>query len=96
MWHLIPWGKQVLIVTAVAMMLAWAADGVAEWLQDGRAPLLKFISVFATIIAVGVAGIASRTWRYLWRRFPLMARKTFPDLNGTWVASGGQERGMTM
>jgi hypothetical protein len=83
-WHLIPWGKQVLIVTAAAIVLASAADGLAEWLQGERAPLLKFISMFATIIAVGFAGIASRSWRWLWRKFPWLARKTFPDLNGKW------------
>jgi SMODS-associating 2TM, beta-strand rich effector domain len=83
-WHLIPLRWQVLIITACAVVLAWAFDGATEWLQGQRAPLLKFISMFATIITTVVAGIASLTWRYFWRAFPVISRKTFPDLNGQW------------
>jgi hypothetical protein len=54
------------------------------WFYGERASLLHFISLFVTIITVGVAGVASLTWRHLWRKFPVVARKTFPDLNGTW------------
>jgi SMODS-associating 2TM, beta-strand rich effector domain len=84
MWHLLPWRKQVLVVTALAIVMAWAIDAVAEWLQGERAPLLKFISLIATVIAVGVASVASATWRRIWRKFPVVARKIFPDLTGTW------------
>ena len=84
MWQLLPWRKQILIVTAFAVVLAWAVDGVTEWVQGQPAPLLKFISIFAVIISGGVAGFASLTWRYLWRKFPIIGRKTFPDLNGRW------------
>ena len=84
MWGLLSWRKQVLIVTALALALAWAADACAEWYDGERASLLKLISFFAFVMTVGVAGIASLTWRHIWQWFPLIARKTFPDLNGTW------------
>jgi hypothetical protein len=84
MWHLLPTSKQVLIIVALAILLAWASDGLYEWLHGQRAPLLKFVSVFAMIITIGVAGAVSLTWRYVWRKFPILARKTFPDLTGTW------------
>lgn len=84
MWHLLPWRTQVYIVTALAIVLAWAVDAAVVWLQGERAPLLKFISFFAIVITIGVAGIASAVWRWVWRKFPMLARKTFPDLTGTW------------
>jgi hypothetical protein len=68
----------------MAVALAWAFDAAAEWLQGERAPLLKFISFFIIVITIGAAGLASATWRWVWRRFPIIERKTFPDLSGTW------------
>ena len=84
MWRLLPWRRQVYVVTLLAIVLAWALDAAAEWLQGERAPLLKFASFVAIVITIGAAGIASATWRWVWRRFPVLARKTFPDLTGTW------------
>jgi hypothetical protein len=84
MWQLIPWRKQVYIITALAIVLAWSLDTALEWIQGEHAPVVKFISFFTIVITVVVAGAASATWRYLWQRFPALARKTFPDLNGTW------------
>jgi hypothetical protein len=62
-------------------------DGLYESLHGERAPLLKFVSIFAMIITIGVAGIVSLTWRYVWRKFPILGRKIFPDLSGTWKGS---------
>jgi hypothetical protein len=84
MWHLLPWRQQVYVITVLAIVLAWAFDAAVEWLQGERAPLLKFISFFAIVITIGAAGLASATWRWVWRRFPIVERKTFPDLTGTW------------
>jgi hypothetical protein len=84
MWRLLPWSKQVVVVVALAVLLAWALDGLFELLQGHRAPLLKFISLFAMVITIGVAGVAAAIWRYVWQKFPFLARKIFPDLTGTW------------
>jgi len=84
MWQLLTWQKQALVATALAIALAWAVDVVFYWLYGERAPMLHFVSLFATIITVGVAGVTSLTWRYVWQKLPAIARKTFPDLNGTW------------
>jgi hypothetical protein len=84
MWQLIPWKKQTLIVSAIAVVFAWGLDATFGWILDQPAPLLKFISLIGMLITVGVVGIASLTWRYLWLTMPVIARKTFPDLTGTW------------
>jgi hypothetical protein len=45
---------------------------------------VKFVSLFVFIIGVVFAVVAEIAWRPLWRRFPLLQGKTFPDLNGSW------------
>src|SRR2546426_12801700 len=84
MWHLLPTSKQVLIIVALAILLAWASDGLYEWLHGQRAPLLKFVSVFAMIITIGVAGRLSLTWRCVLREFSIFSRKKFSRLSGYW------------
>lgn len=84
MLQLIPFRRQVLIVTALAIVLAWGAEALLEKLQGEPATPLKFISLIATIIAIVGVGGFSLVWRFLWRKLPWLARKTFPDLNGTW------------
>jgi hypothetical protein len=46
---------------------------------------LKLISLVVTIICSGIVGIASAVWWRLWTRFPIIGRKLFPDLTGTWA-----------
>jgi hypothetical protein len=84
MWQLLSWKKQIGVTTAVVIIFAWGIDAAVEWFQGERASLLKFTSLIAMLITVVVAGAASLTWRHIWRRFPFVARKTFPDLTGTW------------
>ena len=45
---------------------------------------LKLISLVVTIISIGIVGVASAVWRGVWKRFPVLGRKLFPDLTGTW------------
>jgi hypothetical protein len=76
---------QVLVVAGLAIILAWGIEGAAA-LFTGKPPsALKLISLVVTIICTGVVAIASAVWRRLWKRFPLIGRKLFPDLTGTWT-----------
>jgi hypothetical protein len=84
MWHLLPWRRQVYVVAVLAVALAWAVDASADWLYGQHVPLIKFASLIVFVITSIVAGVVSLTWRRIWQKFPFIARKTFPDLNGTW------------
>lgn len=84
MWQLVPFKRQVLIVAALAIGLTWGIEVGIEKLHGERAPIIKYVSVIAWMIAVVGGGAFSLFWRPLWRKFPWLARKTFPDLNGTW------------
>jgi hypothetical protein len=51
----------------------------------GNAPsALKLISLVVMIISTVIVAIASAIWRRVWKRFPVIGRKLFPDLTGTW------------
>jgi hypothetical protein len=84
MWRLLPRKTQVLIIGGMAIALAWAIEGAAGLLAGNAPSELKLISLVVMIISTGVVAIASAIWRRVWKRFPLIGRKLFPDLTGTW------------
>jgi len=84
MWSLLGRSTQLTIIVAAAFCLAWACDAVYQLLTGQVPNNFKFFSLFVFIIGVVLAGIGEIAWRPLWRRFPLLQRKTFPDLGGTW------------
>ncbi len=84
MWGLLSLKTQILIIGGMAIALAWAIEG-AVGLLTGNAPSeLKLISLVVTIISTGIVGMTSAIWRRVWKQFPLIGRKLFPDLTGTW------------
>jgi hypothetical protein len=84
MWSLLGRSPQLIIIVGAVSCLAWACDAAYQLLTGQVPNNLKFISLFAFVIGVVFAGVAEITWRPLWRRFSLLQRKTFPDLNGSW------------
>ncbi len=84
MWSLLPRSSQLTVIVAATFCLAWACDAAYQLLTGQMSNNLKFISLFVFVISVVFAGLAEIAWRPLWRRFPLLQRKTFPDLSGTW------------
>jgi hypothetical protein len=84
MWSLLGRSTQVTIIVGAGLCLAWAYDAVYGF-WTGQVPNnIKLISLIVFIIGVVFAGVAEIAWRPLWRRFPLLQRKMFPDLNGSW------------
>jgi hypothetical protein len=95
MWDLLSRRWQVGIVVALALALVW---GALVWgaeavfgspvrdmtVRDMLTYYLRLISLFTSVITIVVVGIAQMSWRYFWRKFPIIARSTFPDLNGCW------------
>lgn len=84
MWSLLGRRTQLTIIVGASFCVAWAFDAAYQ-LLTGQAPNnIKFVSLFVFITGTVFAVIAEIAWRPLWRRFPLLQSKTFPDLNGTW------------
>jgi hypothetical protein len=85
MWGLLSRRTQVLVIASVAIILVWGIEGAAALFTGNPPSALKLISLVVTIICCGIVGIASAVWRRLWTRFPIIGRKLFPDLTGTWA-----------
>lgn len=84
MWALLSRRTQVLIVAGAAVMLIWGIEGAWILVAGESRSQLKLVSLIASLISTGLFGIASAIWRHIWRRFPILGRKLFPDLTGTW------------
>jgi hypothetical protein len=84
MWSLLGRSTQLTIIVAAGICVAWTYDAVSQFLTGQTPNNIKSISLFVFVIGVVFAALAEIAWRPLWRRFPLLQRKTFPDLNGTW------------
>jgi hypothetical protein len=84
MWSLLGRRTRLTIIVVVVFCLAWACDAAYQLLTEQVPNNIKFTSLFVFIIGGVFAGIAEIAWRPLWRRFPLLQRRTFPDLSGNW------------
>jgi CHASE2 domain-containing sensor protein len=85
MWGLLSRRTQVLAIAGLAIVLAWGIEGAAVLFTGNVPSPIKLIALVVTIISTGIVAIASAVWRKLWNWFPIIGRKLFPDLTGTWV-----------
>jgi hypothetical protein len=85
MWGLLPRKTQILTIAGLAILLAWAIEGAAGLLTGNPPSEWKLISLVVMVISTGMVTIASAVWRRVWKRFPIVGRKFFPDLTGTWA-----------
>jgi hypothetical protein len=83
MWGLLPRKTQILTIAGLAILLAWAIEGAAGLLTGNPPSEWKLISLVVMVISTGMVTIASAVWRRVWKRFPIVGRKFFPDLTGT-------------
>lgn len=82
-------GLRVLLIGFGLLML------VTMWLVDSAgfvARPLQTLGFAATVYAIllylllGTSSYCS-PWRYVWRKFPILNRWLYPDLNGVWLGS---------
>jgi len=82
------WWAIALSVFAMLVMLAnYALDLIGlpwNWLSLARFTAIFF--VMALMYLFGNSKYGSM-WRRLWRRFPTLNEKLFPDLNGIWIGT---------
>ena len=84
MWGLVPRKLQLLCVVIPTISFVWAAEAAIELVGSGPTNALKFASLVVFLIGTVAAGVAERFWRPIWRRYPVIGLRTFPDLNGVW------------
>jgi len=49
--------------------------------------VLKLLSLAITVVGTVLVLGAEASWRWIWRRLPMLGRKAFPDLNGKWAGT---------
>ena len=84
MWSLLSLRLQVLAVVVPTIVIVQAIEAIADLHGAGETNPLRFTSLVTFFIGAVLVPLANVLWRLVWRRFPAIARATFPDLNGTW------------
>ena len=84
MWSLITRKSQVLILVAITAILLFGLQAASEWWTGASPSLFKFVSLVATIIGTIFVIAANSIWRWIWKKFPILNKLLFPDLNGQW------------
>lgn len=84
MWSLLPRSWQLTLVIGSGVSVAWAIDAVYALVFDNDPGVLHWISLAVTVVGSGFTFVGERCRRAIWRRFPVIQSKTFPDLNGVW------------
>lgn len=87
MWSLLSRKWQLALIIGAGILIAWAADALWALVLDDHPGMLKWISLAVTIVGGALTLLAELTWRWLWKRFPILQAKTFPDLNGAWAGT---------
>jgi len=84
MWSLLSRRYQLSIIVFATLLTAWAIDAIYALVGGHTPSLVKVASLVVTIVGTVLVAILNSTWQWIWRRFPTIQRKAFPDLNGTW------------
>lgn len=84
MWSLLSKQTQATVVVGLALITVWALEGVWRFASGTSPAPIHFVSIVVFLIATAAATFASACWRLIWRLFPIIGRKFFPDLTGTW------------
>jgi len=84
MWSLLPRPWQLTLIIGGGLAIAWTIDVLYALVFGSDPGVLHWISLAVTIVGSGFTLTGELCWRAIWRRFPAIQVKTFPDLNGTW------------
>ena len=85
MWNLLPPKLQLTVLVILATALVHAIGGVLALLGGEDLGLLRKASMAVSVIGIILIPLAEMIWRPLWRQFPIMGRKLFPDCSGVWA-----------
>jgi SMODS-associating 2TM, beta-strand rich effector domain len=83
-WSLLPRKLQLTLIIGTGVSIAWSYDAAYALITGSHPQLLSVISLTVTIVGSLLTAALQFSWRWIWRRWPFIQPKTFPDLNGTW------------
>ncbi|NDV12992.1 hypothetical protein [Crenobacter caeni] len=81
---LLPIGR---IITIIAVAYA-VATGIILWTiydsQTGFSTAISIASGGSAALHITLLGLFNFGWQFLWKKFPILNKWIFPNLNGTW------------
>lgn len=84
MWSILERRVQVTILISAVIYLLIAIQALIPFISDAPISSTKFVSIIIFIVATLFVGAFNLLWRRLWRRYPVLGKLIFPDLQGTW------------
>ena len=87
MWSLLGKKTQIALILAAGLLAGWTIDAVLALTLHRNPGVLKTLSLAVTVVGTVFVAGAEASWRWLWRRAPVLSRRAFPDLNGKWVGT---------
>jgi len=85
MWSLIDRKMQLTLIVVLTVSVLLGLQSITELATGEPFSLFKLVSACVFLIGTLFVLIFNLTWRWLWRKLPLLNRAFFPDLNGVWV-----------
>jgi len=81
------WTGGLIVVAALALLV----DGIVQAL-DVSITITQLLRLLAMVVIGGITFLVGSSyywapWRILWRKFPILNKVIFPDLNGVWVGN---------
>lgn len=86
MWGLLPRNFRLSLIVSVAIVGSMGISGIVGVITGDARPAYQYVSAVVFLFTV-LTVTAERIWRPLWRRFPILGKYWFPDLNGTWMGT---------
>lgn len=84
MWNLFTLKTQITVIVTLAAILVPAVGGLWAWVSGDEVGKLRAGSMVVSLIALIMIPTANHFWHAIWKWFPILGRKVFPDCSGRW------------
>lgn len=84
MWSLLPAKIQLTVIFILGLLTVKVWDAAAALAGGENLTLLTGASLAATVVGTVFVILFNLTWRWLWRKLPILSRVLAPDLTGEW------------
>jgi hypothetical protein len=85
MYHLLPMPKIIAVAVFLnAVVIAYLAYFLNPLATSASLETLKYLSAAMSVLDIIILLVSTYLWRWLWKVFPFLSDKYFPDINGIW------------
>lgn len=84
MWSLISRKTQLTIIVGLTAIILFGLQGFIEMATGSKPSGARLLSVIVFVVGTVLVALFNISWRWFWKKAPIMNKLFFPDLNGTW------------